>query len=70
MIREVHGRIAGGHFLGMLIVKKILQSGLWWPTLHADVQNFVWHCDNCQRLGWLFASSKLPLHPVLPLEPF
>ena len=70
VIQEAHSGVAGGHFAGPLTAKKIIQSGLWWPTLHADVHNFVWNCDAFQRMGQPSASSRLPLHPVLPLEPF
>lgn len=70
VIQEAHSGVAGGHFAGPLTAKKILHSGLWWPTLHADVHKFVRQCDACQRMGQPSASSRLPLHPVLPLEPF
>lgn len=62
VLQKAHGGVTGGNFSGQLTAKKWLQSGLWWPTLHADAHKFVRHCDVCQR--------RLPLHPVLPLEPF
>ena len=44
-------RPAGGHFQVDTIVKKIQQSGLWWPTLYKYCKNIVIQCDRCKRLG-------------------
>ena len=47
VIQEAHSGVVGGHFAGPLTAKKIIQSGLWWPTLHADVHKFVRNYDAC-----------------------
>ena len=36
ILNEVHANVAGGHYARKSTVQKILQAGLWWPTLHAD----------------------------------
>ena len=36
IFNEVHAGVAGVHFSGKASVKKILQVGLWWTTMHAD----------------------------------
>ena len=51
VLQEAHGGITGGHFSGQLTAKKVLQSGLWWPTLQADAQDFVRHCNAYQCMG-------------------
>ena len=47
VLQESHGVVIGGHFSGQLTAKKVIQSGLWWPTLQVDAHNFVCHCDAC-----------------------
>ena len=47
-------------------VKKIQQSGLWWPTLHRDCKNFVSQCDRCQWLGRPLPSTEIPFISVNP----
>ena len=33
ILDEAHSRIAGGHFAAETTAQKVLQAGLWWPTL-------------------------------------
>jgi hypothetical protein len=51
VINEAHAGPAGGHFQADTTTRKILQAGLWWPTLHKDCRDQVRKCDSCQRLG-------------------
>ena len=47
LIDEAHSGIAGGHFVAKTTARKVLQVGLWWPTLFSDVVEFVKRCDPC-----------------------
>src|SRR5437879_6470564 len=67
---ECHRVIAGGHVGEKPIARKVLQTGLWWPTVHADINYFVKKCDVFQRTGKPSHRDKLPLHPVNVLQPF
>ena len=49
ILHEMHNQPRGGHFSTAITVKKILQGGYWWPTLHADTMNWCKACDKCQR---------------------
>ena len=49
-LNEVHAGVAGGHYAGKAILRKILQAGLWWPTVHADAREYCRNCDICQRI--------------------
>jgi hypothetical protein len=44
-----HSLHCGGHFGVERTRRKVLESGLWWPTLHKDAHSFVQNCDRCQR---------------------
>ena len=37
---EAHCGIAGGHYTGDTIARKIWNSGLWWPTTMKDVVEY------------------------------
>lgn len=50
-IIAAHDGFGGGHFGVEITLRKILQRGLWWPTLFRDVHNYVKTCDVCQRTG-------------------
>ena len=48
---EAHAGVSGGHYVGKETVHKILQAGLWWPTIHMDTRKYCRDCDECQRIG-------------------
>ena len=51
IIQEAHSGAAGGHFSVETTIKKILQVGLWWPSINKDCKGRIPQCDACQRLG-------------------
>jgi len=67
---QAHDGIAGGHFASELTARKVLQAGLWWPTLFKDAHQYVLRCDVCQRATRPTNQDYMPLHPVLPQLPF
>ena len=70
VLREAHCGIAGGHYVGDAIARKIWQSGLRWLTTLKDTIWYGEECDLYQRLGQPTEQARMPHHPVLPLEPF
>ncbi|MCO5585886.1 hypothetical protein L7F22_039820 [Adiantum nelumboides] len=51
IITEAHNGSSGGHFSSDITYKKILQAGLWWQSIMADVKTYCKTCDICQRMG-------------------
>ena len=51
IIQEAHSGAAGGHFSVETTIKKILQAGLWWPSINKDCKQKISQWDPCQRLG-------------------
>ncbi|KAH7434989.1 hypothetical protein KP509_06G043800 [Ceratopteris richardii] len=54
-VREVlhfaHEGTGGGHLPGHIMSQRILDAGLWWPTLFKDADEWGKACDICQRCG-------------------
>ena len=70
VLKEAHQGVCGGHFSGETTSRKIFQAGLWWPTVIKDAWRTAKQCDSCQRIGQPPVGNRMPLNPVLPLEPF
>ena len=49
---------------------KILQAGLWWPTIHMDTKIFCRHCDICHRMEKPLHHDKMSLAPQTMLQAF
>ena len=49
---------------------KVLQSGLWWPTLFKDTYEYVRRCDECQRFKHPLKADFNTLNPVESWQPF
>ena len=70
VLKEAHQGITGGHQAAEITKRKILQAGLWWPTMSKDAHLFVKNCDLCQRLGKPTDRDRMPIYPIIPLQPF
>ncbi|KAK9003630.1 hypothetical protein V6N11_084268 [Hibiscus sabdariffa] len=70
ILEQCHSAPYGGHFGGNKTAAKVLQSGLYWPTLHRDAQFFCQQCDRCQRTGNISKRNEMPLQNILEVELF
>ena len=70
VLTHAHSGVAGGHFSGETTAKIILWSGLWWPTIFSDANEYVKHCDQCQRTKPPITSDNMPLRPVMAARAF
>ncbi|KAK8652395.1 hypothetical protein V6N13_061413 [Hibiscus sabdariffa] len=70
ILEQCHSAPYGGHFGGNRTAAKVLQSGLYWPTLHRDAQLFYQQCDRCQRTGNISKRNEMPLQNILEVELF
>ena len=66
IIQEAHSGAVGGHFSVETTIKKILQAGLWWPSITKDYKDKIAQCDACQRLGRPLPKNEMPLLPINP----
>ena len=49
VLEEVHGGVCGDHMGVKSLVRKIMRTGYFWPTMQQDAAEFVKKCDSCQR---------------------
>ncbi|CAN6583699.1 unnamed protein product [Malus baccata var. baccata] len=70
VIKFAHHFACGGHFGQKRTAEKILQSGLFWPTLFKDAQNWCKACDKCQRVGNQSKRNEMPQQSILIVELF
>ncbi|CAA7047516.1 unnamed protein product [Microthlaspi erraticum] len=70
VLEQCHGSAYGGHFATFKTATKVLQSGLWWPTLFKDAASYIAKCDACQRKGGITKRDEMPLNPILEVEIF
>ena len=70
ILNHCHILPCGGHFGGQRTAAKVLQSGVYWPSLFKDAHLFVSTCDKCQRMGNISRKDEPPMHPILEVELF
>ena len=51
IFNKYHASPNGGQFAGDTTAYKILQSGLYCPTISKDYFGWIKHCDKFQRIG-------------------
>ena len=65
-----HLYACGGHFGPKRIARKVLECGLFWPTLFRDSYTFCKTCESCQKTGNLGYRDQMSLTPILVCEIF
>ncbi|KAL4281752.1 hypothetical protein GQ457_03G018580 [Hibiscus cannabinus] len=70
ILEQCHSAPYGGHFSWNRTVAKVLQYGLYWPTLHRDAQLFCQQFDRCQRTVNISRRNEMPLQNILEVELF
>ena len=51
ILEEIHEGICGDHAGPRSLVKKVIRTGYFWPTMQVDAVELVKKCDKCQRYG-------------------
>ncbi|CAL8084600.1 unnamed protein product [Prunus armeniaca] len=70
VLKFAHQYACGGHFGPKRTAAKILQSGLFWPTLFRDANSWCRSCDRCQRVGNQSKRNEMPQQSILVVELF
>ncbi|CAA7030133.1 unnamed protein product [Microthlaspi erraticum] len=61
VLEHFHGSAYGGHFATFKTATKVLQSGLWWPTLFKDAASYIAKNNPFQRKGGITKRDEMPL---------
>jgi len=56
--------------LDLIMIAKVLQTGLYWPTLSKDARKFIMTCDRYKRTGGITKRHEMPQSGILELELF
>ncbi|GJU06274.1 reverse transcriptase domain-containing protein [Tanacetum coccineum] len=64
IVKACHNRPAGGHHGLNYTVKKVFDSGFYWPTIYRDAYDLVKSCDSCQRHGKISQRDEMPQNAI------
>ena len=70
ILEQAHASLARGHFSSTVTARAIMTSGLWWPNLFQDADEFVKRCDTCQRTKTPIRKDNMPLRPIIGARAF
>ncbi|KAI3700071.1 hypothetical protein L2E82_44686 [Cichorium intybus] len=70
VLEHCHASACGGHFSGKKTGYKVLEAGLYWPTIFRDTHQTAKECLNCQQLGNISKKDQMPLNPILVVDIF
>ena len=70
MLEQAHVGLTRGHFSANNTAKAIMMTGLWWPTLFKDAEEYVKRCDACQRVKVPIRKDNMPLRPMMGARAF
>nr|GEZ82121.1 reverse transcriptase domain-containing protein [Tanacetum cinerariifolium] len=70
ILKACHSGPTGGHHGPNYTVRKVSDSGFYWPTIYRDAQNLVKNCDICQRQGKISQRDEMPQNSIQVCEIF
>ncbi|XP_054778453.1 uncharacterized protein LOC129286523 [Prosopis cineraria] len=65
-----HSHACGGHFSSNKTARKVLDCGLYWPSLFKDSYEFCKACLKCQKVSSWGKRHEMPQQPILFCEIF
>ncbi|RDX68856.1 putative mitochondrial protein, partial [Mucuna pruriens] len=64
-----HAAAEGGHYGSSRIARKVLNYGLYWPTIFRDAHTFVLAYEQCQKIGIAITRrNEMPQQPMIWVE--
>ncbi|RDX65938.1 putative mitochondrial protein, partial [Mucuna pruriens] len=71
VLQFCHLAPAGDHYGSTRTARKVLDCGLYWPTIFRDAHHFVSTCERCQKAGMvMYQRHEMPQQPILFCEVF
>nr|GEY46581.1 reverse transcriptase domain-containing protein [Tanacetum cinerariifolium] len=70
ILNACHSGPTGGHYGANYTVKKVFESGFYWPSIYKDAFELVKCCDSCQRQGKISQKDEMPQNSIQICEMF
>ncbi|GJX72272.1 reverse transcriptase domain-containing protein [Tanacetum coccineum] len=70
ILAHCHSRPTGGHHSASVTVKKVYESGFYWPSVFKDANEYIRRCDACQRSENISSSNEMPQNNIQVCEVF
>nr|GEX21685.1 retroelement Pol polyprotein-like [Tanacetum cinerariifolium] len=70
ILTACHSGPTEGHYGANYTVKKVFDSGFYWPTIYKDAFELVKNCDSCQRQGKISQKDEMPQNAIQVCEIF
>ncbi|RDY06827.1 Tf2-11, partial [Mucuna pruriens] len=71
VLQFCHAATGGDHYGSTWTARKVLDCGLYWPTIFKDAYQFVSTCEKCQKAGVAISKRhEIPQQPILFCEVF
>ncbi|RDY08167.1 putative mitochondrial protein, partial [Mucuna pruriens] len=71
VLQLYHVAPRGGHYGATQTARRVLDCGLYWPTIFKDAYQFVSTCKNCQKAGMAMnRRHEMPQQPIQFCEIF
>ncbi|RDX78150.1 hypothetical protein CR513_41604, partial [Mucuna pruriens] len=71
VLQFCHSTPRGGHYGSTWTARKVLDCGLYWPTIFKDAYQFISTCNKCQKAGMAMnRRHEMPQQPILFCEVF
>ncbi|RDY02630.1 Retrovirus-related Pol polyprotein from transposon 17.6, partial [Mucuna pruriens] len=65
VLQFCHSAPGGGHYGSTRTTRKVLDCGLYWPTIFRDAHKFVSTCEKCQKAGLAMnRRHEMPQQPI------
>ncbi|GJW86694.1 reverse transcriptase domain-containing protein [Tanacetum coccineum] len=70
ILKACHNRPTEGHHGPNYTVKKVFDSGFYWPTIYRDAHDLVKSCDSCQGHRKISQKDEMPQNAIQVCEIF
>ena len=61
LLDDIHAGACGNHAASRTLVEKAFRAGFYWPTVVADAEKLVRHCEGCQ---FFTQRTHVPTHEI------
>ncbi|GKF43795.1 reverse transcriptase domain-containing protein [Tanacetum coccineum] len=64
ILAHYHSGPTGGHHSANITIKKVYESGFYWPSIFKYANEYVRRCDACQRSGNISLRNEMPQNNI------